>query len=166
MASDLPYKLQTFSITKLLLLTREYQYADIQSLTHQIILKPLLINFNYLLQHIRKSMQKIHKLSLQTNNSIEEIITITTITVATTATPYTTTTNRNHAALYVIGKDITHRDILRRSKKSLKPSLELLIETGLANLMTNLRNDLINILQIIRMIILTQKKSLRKLFKY
>ena len=68
--------------------------------------------------------------------------------------------------LYIIGKDIAYRDILRRSKKSLKLSLELLIETGLANLTTNLRNDLTNISQITRIIILTQKKSLRKLFKY
>jgi len=67
-------------------------------------------------------MRRRYKLSLQTNNSIEEIITITTTTVAT---PYITTTNRNYVALYIIRKDITYRNILRRNKKSLKLSLEI-----------------------------------------
>ena len=80
---------------------------------------------------------------LQTDDSIKEII---IITVATIATPYITVTERNYVALYIIGKEIVYRDILRRSKKSLKPSLELLMETDLANLMTNLRNNLTNIL--------------------
>ena len=88
-------------------------------------------------------MQRRYKPSLQTNNSIKEIITITIVTVAT---PYTTVTERDHVALYVIGKDITYKDILRRNKKSLKLNLELLIETGSVNLITNLRNDLTNIL--------------------
>ena len=39
---------------------------------------------------------------------------------------------------------ISLKDILRRNKKSLKLSLKLLIKTGSANLMTNLRNDLTN----------------------
>ena len=163
MALDLPYKLQTFFIIKLLPLTREYQYIDTQSLTHQITLEPLLINFNYLLQYIRKSIRRRYKPSLQTNNFIKEII---TTTAATIATPCITVTERNYVASYIIGKDIAYRDILRRNKKSLKLSLELLIETGLVNLTTNLRNDLTNISQIIRIIIPTQKKSLRKLFKY
>jgi len=77
------------------------------------------------------------------------------MTAATATTLYTTATERNYVALYVIGKDIAYRDILRRSKKSLKPSLKLLIETDLANLTTNLRNDSTNILWIIRMTILT-----------
>jgi len=68
------------------------------------------------------------------------------MTAATVITLYITATERNHVALYVIGKDVAYRDILRRSKKSLKLSLELLIETGLANLITDLRNDLTNIL--------------------
>ena len=62
------------------------------------------------------------------------------------ATLYITTTKRNYIALYIIGKDITYRNILKRSKKSLKLSLELLIKTGLANLITNLKNNLTNIL--------------------
>ena len=160
MALDLLYKLQTFSIIKLLPFIREYQYADMQSLTYQIILEPLLINFNYLLQYIKKSIQKIYKLSLQTNDFIEEIITIIVIAVVTAVT------NRDYIALYIIRKDVTYRNILRRSKKSLKLSLGLLIETSLVNLITDLRDNSINILQIIRIIILTQKKSLRKLFKY
>ena len=98
-----------------------------QSLTHQITLKPLLINSNCLLRHIRKSMRRRYKLSLRTDDSIEEIITITIITVAT---PYITTTDRNHVALYVIRKDITYRNILRRSKKSLRLSLEISLRTA------------------------------------
>ena len=68
------------------------------------------------------------------------------ITVVTAVTPCITTTKKNYIALYIIGKDITYQDILKRSTKSLKLNLELLIETGLANLITNLRNDLTNIL--------------------
>jgi len=77
------------------------------------------------------------------------------MTAVTATTLYITATERNYVASYIIGKDVAYRDILRRSKKSLKPSLELLIETGLANLITNLRNDLTNILWIIRMTIPT-----------
>ena len=148
---------------KSLPLTREYQYIDTQSLTHQITLEPLLINFNCLLQHIRKSIRRRYKPSLQTDNSIKEII---TTTVATAVTLYITATKRNYVTLYIIGKDIAYRDILRRSKKSLKLSLELLIEIGLVNSTTDLRNDLTNISQITRITIPTQKKSLRKLFKH
>ena len=68
------------------------------------------------------------------------------ITIVTAATPRTTATERNYVALYIIGKDVAYKDILRRNKKSLKLSLKLLIKTGLANLITNLRNDLTNIL--------------------
>jgi len=68
--------------------------------------------------------------------------------------------------LYVIGKDVAYRNILRRSKKSLKPSSELLIEIGLANSTTDLKNNSTNILWIMRITIPTQKKSLRKLFKH
>ena len=97
-------------------------------------------------------MQKRYKPFLQTNNSIKEIITTTAVTAAT---PCTTATEKDHIALYIIGKDVTYRNILRRNKKSLKLSLELLIETGSANLITDLRNDLTNILWIIRITILT-----------
>ena len=69
-----------------------------------------------------------------------------TITIATVATPCITVTERDHVALYIIGKDITYKNILRRSKKSPKLNLRLLIKINLANLMTNLRNELINIL--------------------
>ena len=85
-------------------------------------------------------MRRIYKLFLQTNNFIKEIIIITVIAVATIVT------NRDYVALYIIRKDIAYKNILRRSKKSLKLSLELLIEINLANLMTNLRDNLINIL--------------------
>ena len=62
-------------------------------------------------------MWRRHKPSLQTDNSIKEII---TTTAATAVTLYTTTTKRNYVALYIIGKDITYRDILRRNKKESK----------------------------------------------
>jgi hypothetical protein len=88
-------------------------------------------------------MRRRYRLSLQTNNFIKEIITTTIVTVIT---PYITITDRNYVALYIIKKDITHKNILRRSKKSLKLNLGLLIKTSLANLTTNLINDLINIL--------------------
>jgi len=77
------------------------------------------------------------------------------MTAATVITLYITTTEKNYVTLYIIGKDVAYRDILRRSKKSLKLSLELPIETGLVNLTTDLRNDLTNILWIMRIIIPT-----------
>ena len=146
MALDLPYKPQTSFTTKSSLLAREYQHADIQSLTHQTTLKPLLTNFNHLLQYTRKSMRRRHKPSLQTDNFIKEIITITIITVTTAANPYTTATDRDYVALYIIGKEVAYKNILGRNKKSLKPSSELLTEIDLANLTTDLRNDSTNIL--------------------
>jgi len=123
-----------------------------QSLTHRTTLEPLLTNFNRLLQHTRKSIRRRHKPSLQTDGSIKEI---TTTTAVTATTLRITATERNHVALYVIGKDVAYRNILRRSKKSLKLSLELPIETGLANSTTDLRNDSTNILWITRMTIPT-----------
>ena len=91
---------------------------------------------------------------------------MTAITVTTTATPHTTTTNRDNTASYIIKKDVTYRNILRRNKKSPKLSLELLTETDLANSTTNLKNNSTNISWITKIIIPTQKKSLRKLFKH
>ena len=91
-------------------------------------------------------MRKKYKLFLQTNNSIKEITTITVITIATVVTPRITATDRDHISLYVIRKDITYKNILGRNKKSLKPSLKLPIKINLANLITNLRYNLINIL--------------------
>ena len=107
---------------------------------------------------MRKSMWRKYKLFLQTNNFIKETITITAIavaTAATAATPYTTATDKDYIALYAIKKDITYKNILRRNKKSLKLSLELLIETDLANLITNLRNNSTNILWITKITIPT-----------
>ena len=42
------------------------------------------------------------------------------ITIVTVVTLYIIATERNYIALYIIGKDITYRNILRRNKKSLK----------------------------------------------
>ena len=73
-------------------------------------------------------MRRRYKPFLQTNDFIKEIITITTVTVVTLCI---TITERNHIALYIIGKDIAYKNILRRNKKSLKLSLKLLTKTGL-----------------------------------
>ena len=159
MALDLLYKLQTFSITKPLLLAREYQYIDIQSLTYQIILKPLLINSNYLLQYIKKSIQRRYKPSLQTNNSIEETITITITTIVTAVTPYITVTNKDYTTLCIIRKDITYKNILKKSKKSLRLSLRI-------GLKTTFRNKQNNILQIIKVIILKTIVRIIRLLLY
>ena len=47
------------------------------------------------------------------------------MTIVITVTPCTTTTKGNYVALYIIRKDITYKNILRRSKKSLKLSLKI-----------------------------------------
>ena len=52
----------------------------------------------------------------------------------------------NHVALYIIKKAADYGTIFKKNKKSLKLSLGLLIEISLANLMTDLTNNLINIL--------------------
>jgi len=75
-------------------------------------------------------MWRRYKLSLWTDNSIEEITTTTITTVITVVTPYTTATDRNHVALYIIGKDVAYRNILRRNKKSLKLSLRISLRTA------------------------------------
>jgi hypothetical protein len=74
-------------------------------------------------------MWRKYKLSLQTDDFIEKTITITVITVVITAIPCITATDKNHIALYIIRKDITHKNILRRSKKSLKLSLKINLRT-------------------------------------
>jgi hypothetical protein len=71
-------------------------------------------------------MQRRYKPSLQTDNFIEEIITIITVAIAP---PCITVTERDHIALYIIGKDIAHGNILKRSKKSLKLSLKISLRT-------------------------------------
>ena len=92
---------------------------------------------------MRKSIRKKYKPSLQTDNFIKKIIIIIVVTVVT---PCTTATERDYVALYIIEKDITYKDILRRNKKSLKLNLELLIKTGSVNLIIGLKNNLTNIL--------------------
>jgi hypothetical protein len=52
----------------------------------------------------------------------------------------------NHIALYIIRKAANHRTTPKKNKKSLKLNLGLLTKTSLVNLITNLINDLINIL--------------------
>ena len=52
----------------------------------------------------------------------------------------------NHIVLYVIKKAVNYGTIPKKNKKSLKLSSGLLIEINLANLITDLTNDLINIL--------------------
>jgi len=74
-------------------------------------------------------MRRRHKLSLRTDNSIEETITITVITVTTAANPRITATNRNYVASYITRKDIAYRNILRRNKKSLRLSLKISLRT-------------------------------------
>src|SRR6266567_4773326 len=59
----------------------------------------------------------------------------------------------NHVALYIIRKAANRGTILKKNKKNLKPSSGLPIETSLVNLITDLTNDLINTLWIIRIII-------------
>ena len=80
---------------------------------------------------MRKSTRRKYKLFLQTDNFIEEIITITAITVVTAATPCIATTDRNHVALYIIRKNVAYKNILERSKKS--PRLNLKINSRTAS---------------------------------
>ena len=55
---------------------------------------------------------------------------ITTIIIATIAPLYITATKRDYIALYIIGKDITYKNILKRSKKSLKLNLKISLRTA------------------------------------
>ena len=50
---------------------------------------------------------------------------MTIITTATAATTCTTVTDRNRITLYIIKKDITYRNILKRSKNSLRLNLKI-----------------------------------------
>ena len=52
----------------------------------------------------------------------------------------------NYVVLYVIRKAVNHKTIPKKNKKSLKLNSGLLIEINLANLITDLINDSINIL--------------------
>jgi autonomous glycyl radical cofactor GrcA len=79
---------------------------------------------------MRKSIWRKYKLSLQTDDFIKEITTITITTVATAVTPYIIITDRNHIALYIIRKDIAHENILKRSKKSPRLNLKISLRTA------------------------------------
>ena len=72
-------------------------------------------------------MWRKYKPFLQTDNFIEEI---TTMTAAAAAPPCTTATERDHVALYVIGKDVAYKNILKRSKKSPKLSSKISLRTA------------------------------------
>ena len=72
-------------------------------------------------------MRRRHKPSLQTDDSIEEI---TTMTAAAAAPPRTTATEKDHVASYVIGKDVAHGNILKRSKKSPRLSSKISLRTA------------------------------------
>jgi hypothetical protein len=76
---------------------------------------------------MRKSIWRRHKPSLQTDDFIKEI---TIITVAAAAPLHITITERVYIASYVIGKDVTHGNILKRSKKSLRLSLKISLRTA------------------------------------
>ena len=72
-----------------------------------------------------------------------EIKTITeTATVPTLVSPHTI----NYVTLYMTKKAIIYKTTPKKNEKSLRLSLGLLIKTSLANSMTDLINDLINIL--------------------
>jgi hypothetical protein len=68
------------------------------------------------------------------------------MTITTTALTLISLYIINHVALYIIKKTADHRTTPKKNKKSPKLSLGLLIETSLANLITNLTNNLINTL--------------------
>ncbi len=73
--------------------------------------------------------------------------------------------NTNHITLYIIKRTITYGNTVRKNKKRQKLSLEALIRTNLTSLIIALLNALINISPTIKtMIVLTQKKSLKKSF--
>ena len=72
-------------------------------------------------------MWRRYKPFLQTDDFIEEIITMTVVA----AVPLrTTATERDHVALYVIGKDVAYKNILKRSKKSLRLNLKISLRTA------------------------------------
>ena len=71
-------------------------------------------------------MWRRYKPSLQTDDSIEEII---TITIAAAAALCTTVTERDYVALYIIGKDVVYKNILKKSKKSPRLSLKISLKT-------------------------------------
>ena len=52
------------------------------------------------------------------------------MTVAAAVPLCTTVTERDYVASYVIGKDIAYKNILKRSKKSLRLSLKISLRTA------------------------------------
>ena len=52
------------------------------------------------------------------------------MTIVTTEPPYITVTKRNYNTLYIMIKDITYRNILKRSKKSLRLNLKTSLRTA------------------------------------
>ena len=94
------------------------------------------------------------RLTTQTASTLEKITIINIATAANTKIGTITVTTPvfislhviNHVVLYVIKKAIDHRTTFKKNEKSPKLSLGLPIETSLANLTTDLINNLINIL--------------------
>jgi hypothetical protein len=78
--------------------------------------------------------------------SITTAANIKIITITTTVTAFISFYVINHVALYAIRKAANCKTTPKKNKKSLKLNLGLLIETSLVNLITDLTNDLINIL--------------------
>ena len=71
-------------------------------------------------------MWRRHKPFLQTNNFIKKIITITAVAVV----PFCiTATKKDYIALYIIGKDVTYKNILKKNKKSLRLNLKISLRT-------------------------------------
>ena len=52
------------------------------------------------------------------------------MTIVAAATPRITVTERDYVALYIIGKDVIYKNILKRSKKSLRLSLKISLRTA------------------------------------
>ena len=73
--------------------------------------------------------------------------------------------NTNYVALYVIRRTVACGNTIRKNKKRQRLGSEVLIRTNSTNLIVTLLNALINTLLTMRtMMVLTQKKSLKKSF--
>ena len=51
------------------------------------------------------------------------------MTIAAAAPPCITATERDYVASYIIGKDVAYKNILKRSKKSLRLNLKISLRT-------------------------------------
>jgi hypothetical protein len=67
-------------------------------------------------------------------------------TITATATALVSLYAINYIALYAIKKAVNYKTTPKKNEKNLKLSLGLLTEISLVNLITDLTNDLINIL--------------------